>query len=139
MNFVPITAELVLSVGALEAIHGGHQITPEIAVELEAVGGFAAVDGSDVLGIGGILPRWPGVGMAWTWLGRKWRRRARVITDFCRVQMDVSGYNRIEAGVRVDYQRGHSWAQALGFEVETPVARAWGPDGGDYTLYVRLK
>lgn len=139
MHFVQLTAEHAMRIAGLEAIHSGYEITPEIAVELEAIGGTAAVDGDDVLAIAGVLPRWQGVGMAWAWLGLGWRRHARVITDAVRASLDVSPYDRIEAGVRCDYARGHAWMQRLGFELETPLARRWGPDGADYSIYRRLK
>ena len=110
-----------------------------IGVQIDLTGGTAAVDGDDVLAIAGVLPRWQGVGMAWAWLGLGWRRHARVITDAVRASLDVSPYDRIEAGVRCDYARGHAWMQRLGFELETPLARRWGPDGADYSIYRRLK
>jgi hypothetical protein len=139
MKIVPLTAEAVLAMGELEAIHSGYTLTPAIAVDLESVGGYAVWDGERVIALGGILPRWPNCGMAWAWLSRDWRRHARAITDIVRVNLDVSEYDRIEAGVRVDYTRGQAWMARLGFEIETPLARKWGPDGADYSIYVRLR
>lgn len=139
IEFVPLTADMVMGLTDIEDIHAGYALTAEMAVELEAIGGLAGIEDGKVLAIGGILPRWQGVGLAWTWLGRGWRRHARVITDEARRYLDASGFHRIEMGVRADYAKGHSWARRLGFEVETPLARKWGPDMADYTLYVRVR
>lgn len=139
MQFVSLTAEYAMSLKGLEAIHGGYEITPDIAVELEAIGGTAALHEGEVLAIAGILPRWQGCGMAWTWLGHGWRRHARLITDAVRAGLEATEYDRLEAAVRVDYARGHAWMRRLGFELETPVAKRWGPDGADYSIYRRLK
>lgn len=139
MRVVPLTAEAVLGMTDLEAIHEGFGVTPELAVELESVGGFAVIEGDCALALGGILPRWPGCGMAWTWLSRGWRRHARALTEIARIHLDTSECHRIEAGVRCDYARGHAWVRRLGFELETPLARKWGPDGADYAIYVRVR
>lgn len=138
IEFVPLTAEIALRLGEIEGIHAGNEITPDIAVDLEAVGGLAAVDGDEVVAIGGVLPRWDGCGLAWVWLGRRWRKHARAITNHAARHLLECGFARVEAGVRIDYERGHSWAARLGFVLETPLARKWGPDGADYALYSRV-
>lgn len=139
MQFVRMTAEHAMSIASLEGIHSGFEITPSVALDLEEIGGTAAIRDGEVLAVAGILPQWRGVGLAWAWLGRAWRKEARAITDHIRATLDASDFHRIEAAVRVDYDRGHRWMQALGFQLETPVARAWGPDRADYSIWVRVK
>lgn len=139
MQFVRMTAEHAMSLKGLEAIHAGFEITPAVAVDLEEIGGTSAILDGEVLAVAGILPQWRGVGLAWAWLGRGWRKRARAITNEIARGLAISDYHRIEAAVRVDYPRGHEWIRRLGFELETPVARKWGPDGMDYSIYVRLR
>ena len=140
MNFVPLKAEHVAQLGPLETIHAGYEVTPDLALSLEELGGTAAIDDDgNVVGIAGVLPRWDGVGMAWAWLSRKWRRHARVITDEVSRTLDAAPYHRIEMGVKIGYDRGEAWAKRLGFYLETPLARKWGPDGGDYSIWVRCK
>lgn len=139
MQFVRMTAEHAMSIQGLEAIHTGFEITPAVAIDLEEIGGIAAISDGEVLGVAGILPQWRGVGLAWAWLGKSWRRQARSITYEVARHLAQSEYHRIEAAVRVDYERGHSWMKRLGFTLETPCARQWGPDGADYSIWVRVK
>ena len=139
IEFRPITAEMAMRLSGLEAVHLGFEMTPDIAVELEAVGGEIAVVDGEPIAIAGILPRWEGVGMAWAWLSRDWRKYARAITDRIMAELDASPLRRIELAVKVGYDRGDAWAKRLGFVVETECAKKWGPDGSDYRLYVRLK
>lgn len=139
MIFVPMIAEHAMQFGEMEPIHGPWRITPEIAVEIEAIGATTGIDRGEVLAIAGVLPRWQGVGLAWAWLGRSWRRQARAITEQCARGLADTSLHRVEMGVAVDYERGHRWARRLGFTLETPVARGWGPDKADYALYVRLQ
>jgi hypothetical protein len=140
MHFARMTAEHAMNLRGLEAIHAGFEITPAMAVDLEEIGGTSAIgDDGEVLAIAGILPQWRGVGLAWAWLGRSWRRHAREITYEVARGLAQSDYHRVEAAVRVEYQRGHDWIKRLGFELETPVARKWGPDGADFSIYVRVR
>jgi hypothetical protein len=140
IEFHQLTAEHAMSLGPLESIHKGFAMTAEMAVALEDIGGRAAVDESGrVVAIGGIIPRWEGVGMAWVWLTREWRKHARAITDEVAKGLAEASFHRVELGVKIGYDRGEAWAHRLGFVLETPVARKWGPDGGDYSLWVRLK
>lgn len=46
---------------------------------------------------------------------------------------------RIEMTVRADFTKGQRWAQLLGFSVETPVLKNYGPLGEDHTGYVRIQ
>lgn len=139
IRFEPLTAEHAVRIGPLEAIHAGFEMTAEMAVMLEEVGGTAAVVDGEVVALAGILPRWEGVGMAWAWLTRKWRRHARRITAEMQLELSRSDYHRVEIGVKAGFHRGEAFAQRLGFYLETPVARGWGPDGGDYSIWVRVK
>jgi hypothetical protein len=131
-----LTAEHCMALGNLEPVFS--PITADVAVELEALGGWAAVDG-DVLAIAGILPRWEGVGLGWAWLSRGWRKHARLITETVRIGLEDAPYHRIETGVKHGYGRGERWAEMLGFVMETPLARKWGPDGSDYSIWARVK
>jgi hypothetical protein len=48
-------------------------------------------------------------------------------------------YTRIEAQVDTRFGKSLRWTRLLGFEVETPVKRAWLPDGGDVTEFVIVR
>ena len=138
MEIVPLRAEHCLALSDFAPAHRTLKMTPEMAVDLEDVGGFAVLDG-DVLAIGGIFQQWRGVGLAWAWLSRSWRRHARAITAAAEAHLSASDLVRIETAVRCDYAAGHRWARRLGFTLETPCARKWGPDGSDYSIYVRVR
>lgn len=140
MIFEPLTAEHAMRLGPLEGIHSGYEMTPEMAAEAEVSGGYAGIDdGGNVLAIAGVAQKWPGVGLGWAWLAKGWRKHARRITAEVITVLNQSDFPRIEMGVLCDFEKGHRWAERLGFEVETPCAKSWGPDGKDYTIYVRLK
>lgn len=140
MNFEPLKAEHVVKMGPLAAIHSGYELTAETAVALEECGGTAALDDAgNVVAIAGIWPRWQGVGLGWAWLSRDWRKYARRITAEVITVLERSDCHRIEAGVRCDFSSGHRWMNRLGFECEVERAKGWGPDGRDYSLYVRCK
>lgn len=138
MQVVPMTAELAMSMTDLEPVFDAVEIDARAAVELEEAGGYAVIDGDDVIALFGVLERWQGVGYGWCFLSRKWRRNARAITGGVIDWLDKARFHRIEIGVKVGEYRAHSWAQRLGFQMETPVARKWGPDMGDYSIYVRV-
>ncbi len=140
MKFEPLTAEHVCKLGPLVAIHADYELTPEFALDLEDVGGGMACvdDDGSVIAIAGIMTQWRGVGLAWAWLSKDWRRHARAITEKMVEMLDSSDFHRIEVAVRCDFDAGHRWVDRLGFHVETPCAKAWGPDKADYTIHVRL-
>lgn len=116
----------------------GDRPTPQLARELVACGGWAAVD-RDILAIGGIFHMRPGTGHAWMWMARGWRRHARAITAEVLAVLAESGLRRVEAAVRCDFAPGHRWIRALGFECEAERMKAWGPEGDDFALYARVR
>jgi len=139
MRFESLTAEHVAKMGPLVHIHSKFEPTPEFALELEDCGGMAAVleDGT-VVAIAGIMVQWRGVGLAWAWLSRGWRRYAREITEKMREMLDSSDLHRIEVAVKYGFMAGYRWVERLGFRLETPRAVAWGPDKADYSIWVRI-
>lgn len=139
MELVDLKAEHALAMRDIIDIHAGMNFTPELAAEVETLGGWALLDGDDILAIGGVLPYWSGNGLGWMWLARPWRKKARAVTEIVRDVLDRSDFKRIEIGVLVGFDRGCRWAERLGFYLETPLARSWGPDGRDYSIYARVR
>ena len=139
INFKPLRAEDVLALDSIIAIQAGMKITPEYAVDLEQIGGVTAFDGDTPIGTAGIMPMWSGTGLAWALLGLGWRKHARAITNEIIRVLDKTEMHRIELAVKVDFDAGKRWAKRLGFVLETPVARKWGPDQGDYSIFARVK
>jgi len=139
MNIIDLKAEHFFWIGDLVDVQRGHVITPEGAVDIEAAGGKTVInDAGDVIMIAGVYPRWDGVGLGWAWLSRKWRGHAKEITIEMHAWLNASGFHRIEIGVLAGFKAGERWAKRLGFTLETPMARKWGPDGRDYSIWVRV-
>lgn len=136
IQFVPMTQDHLMAIRAVVA--GGEQLTAQVIEDLVDIGGVAAVDG-DVLAVAGIMPQWKGSGLGWSFLARGWRRHAKRITREVERYLRASEYHRIETAVKIDFAPGHKWAERLGFYLETPLARKWGPDGEDYSLYAMVK
>lgn len=102
--------------------------------------GGALVDADGVFAIGGIYPRWPGVGLAWSILDpRRMRRHARATTEAAKAGIERADCRRVEAAVLCDFGRGHAWMRHLGFKREAKRMEAWGTDGLDYALYAKVK
>lgn len=89
----------------------------------------------DPLMCGGTLEQWPGRHMAWAYLNKNTGRHMYVVTKLASEYVRRAK-GRIEFTVREDYEKGHRWARMLGFEVETPLLRAYGPEGEAHVGYV---
>lgn len=86
---------------------------------------------------GGAVEVWPGRHNAWCYMTDPAMRHIRGITGKAREVLALPK-GRIECTVRVDFEPGHKWMKILGFEVETPLLKAYGPYGEDHTGYVRF-
>jgi len=139
IEFVPLTADHIMRLSEPIGPYVPSEITEELAEEIALMGGFAGVDGDEVLGVGGVMETWKGTGVAWLWMSRAWRKYANTVTEYVRDHIKNHPLKRIEVGVLTDFSAGHRWAKKLGLEMETPLARKWGPDGRDYSIYVRIK
>ena len=139
MQFVPMVAEHAMMMSNILTANAGAPLTVEVAVELEEIGGISAIEDGEVIAIAGIMPKWEGSGIAWAWLTRGWFKHARAITEEVIRGLDASPLDRIEMAVKIDFDRGHRWAERLGFDLETQVAHKWGPDGASYSIYSRVR
>lgn len=94
------------------------------------------VDG-EVVVCGGVMMQWKYRHTCWALLGPSAPKYISWITREARkVLAEVVG--RIELTVRCDFPAGQRWAELLGFQVETPRLKAFGPEGEDHIGYVRL-
>lgn len=104
---------------------------------------YTAVVGDTLLGCGGVLLPWPGMGLAWLALTaeagryRVWLTRTarRVLADIMRAYE----LHRLEAVVRADNTRNRRWIEALGFARENGCARAYTTDRVDGIRYERVR
>lgn len=86
---------------------------------------------------GGTIEQWPGRHLGWSYVSQNAGPAMRRITrEAVRVLDRAPG--RTEITVKADFVEGHRWAQLLGFEIETPLLRAYAPDGSDHVGYVRF-
>jgi hypothetical protein len=103
---------------------------------------FSVKDNGKIVGAGGILELWPGVGEAWSVFSKRLkckpfflhRRASRILADMIKMRQ----YHRIQAVIDESDYYAVSWARRLGFRWES-VMKKFGADGKDYAMYVRLK
>ena len=91
-----------------------------------------------LLGVAGICLLWPGVGEAWAvpteWGRRHGKHYHRAVRDGYRQIVTEQRLRRVHAWVDAEFWVGIRWAMALGFRVETPRLRGYGPQGQDFVL-----
>lgn len=124
---------------ASRSAEGGvsYDLSDEIYRQLEASNSWTAVVDGDPIMCAGTLQQWPGRHTAWAYVARGTLPHLMWMTEQARANLErVPG--RIEFTVRTDFPAGHRWAKSLGFEVETPVMKAFGPQGESHTGYVRI-
>ena len=104
---------------------------------LEQQNSWTAVVDGDPIACGGTIQQWPGRHIAWMYLNSKTGPHMRFLTaEVLKGLRQVQG--RIELTVRQDFAAGHRWARILGFVVETPLLRGYGPEGENHVGYVRF-
>lgn len=101
---------------------------------------WALLDDGRAVALGGVMTRLPGVGYCWAAISVDIGvRRLRKIAACCKQEIDVlmgGRFNRLEAVVHRNYDKGVQFAKLLGFEVEG-LARKW--DGEqDYFVFARV-
>ncbi len=87
----------------------------------------------------GVIEYWPGRGVGWAFLQRDCRNAFYYIHKAAKRFLDNCPIKRIEATVDHGFKKGHRWVRALGFELEAPHLKAYMPDGGDSSLYARVR
>lgn len=95
-------------------------------------------DGKPIL-CGGVIEHWSNRGGLWAIVSKDCGP-ASFITVHRLVSMFINSlpYPRLEFHVDVEFEAGHRWAKALGFDVEAPRLRAYQPNGRDAVLYARV-
>jgi hypothetical protein len=92
------------------------------------------------IGAAGLVQLHPHYAMAWALLSARVGHRDLIaIVRKIRYVLDTTSYRRVEMRVRYDYEQGHQFARLLGFKVEADKLKFAGYDGGDETLYARIK
>ncbi len=99
--------------------------------------GYTLYHNDSPVACGGFVKIWPGRWQGWALLNTLTPKHMLVITRHAKRILDLA-IGRIEISVDKEFAPGHRWAELLGFEVETPLMRAYGPDGKDHVGYVRF-
>lgn len=109
---------------------------------LEDGSSYTLVHNGYIICCAGILTLWNGVGEAWFVASHRIHEDARPFIRFARndVMLPVvqqNGLWRVQATVKVGWERALRFAEFMGFESEG-VMRQYGPEKGDYFRVARL-
>lgn len=96
-------------------------------------------DTGRVLLCGGVVMYWENRGEAWAVIDQFSRRDFVGVFNRARKFLDECPVRRIEANIDVDFEAGHRWIKLLGFKLEASRLEKYRIDGGDSSLYVRIK
>lgn len=111
-----------------------------IAGEMARLGpGRTLVEDGRVVAAAGLARLWPGVAEAWLLLHRDLTPRQRLtvtraISRGLPPLLREEGLRRLQASVRVDFERGRHLVEWLGMKPEG-VMRGYGSDGADHVRY----
>jgi len=101
---------------------------------------FSGIENGNLVGSGGIIRMWPGVGEAW-FLG-SWRLHdnrvaaARLVRRHLKKCMQEKSINRVQVAVLDDWPTGKRFVEFLGFTHEGLMRRYF--DDVDYVRYARV-
>lgn len=90
-----------------------------------------------IIGCLGFVMADPGYALSWALLATGKRNALVALTRVARRVMDGAGWRRIELHTRADFEAAMTWAEMLGFSVESVKRRA-APDGSDVLVWVRM-
>lgn len=120
------------------AAEGVGMTLPEAALaEAEKQNTWTGVWEGDPIAVAGTIKQWPGRHLAWAYLPVSTGHHMLWITREVKRNLDTLD-GRIEMTVRADFEPGQRWAKMLGFELETPLLRRFGPQGEDHVGFVRI-
>jgi hypothetical protein len=96
-------------------------------------------DAGTVMFCGGVVEYWEGRYSAWAIFNKTRRQSFLAVHKTVQRFLREHSFRRIEAAVEVDFKKGHRWMRAMGFELETELAKAYLPSGKDASIYVRVE
>lgn len=95
------------------------------------------VDGK-VLMCGGVVEYWKNRGESWAVIDPICKNNFFALHNVAKRFLRICPVRRIEATIEVDFEAGHRWVKALGFELEASCLKAFFPDGKAASLYSRV-
>ena len=87
----------------------------------------------------GVIQYWKDRGEAWTFIHEDCKKEFYAIHKIVKRFLDICPLKRIEATVDIGFIEGHRWVKNLGFVLEAPLMKAYLPNGGDSSLYSRVR
>lgn len=113
-------------------------VTDDTLRGLERGNSFTVFAGDKPIAAGGTINLWPTHHQAWTYLTDEAAKHLIPITRFA-----VNGMRglqgRITMTTPIDFEAGKRWALLLGFKVETPLLKCYGPLGEDHVGFIKLQ
>lgn len=110
-------------------------------LELNGSAKTAIVDG-EIVGVGGVVVYWTGVGEAWIILSNKAKEfKVEIIMCINRIMEQMIFENRLrrlQVTVRTDFPQAKKLVEALGFECEG-LMKKYLPDGTDCWIYALVR
>ncbi len=98
----------------------------------------ALVDGHPIA-VGGVKELFPGRALCWAFIGKDSGPHFPALHKAVKTVLDFVPYRRLEADVACEFEQGHRWAKMLGFTMEAERMVAHRIDGGDNSLYARVR
>lgn len=105
---------------------------------------FTALFEDKIVGVGGLLILWDGVGEMWLMLTADCKREGifgimalQAIKDKVDELIREHKMRRVQCTVRVDFPKARKMVEALGFTLEG-LMRCYCPDGSDVWLFARI-
>lgn len=115
-------------------------ITHETAPAMEKRGDiYSVLDEGRAVAVGGIIEYWVNRGEAWLIFGKTNTRTFVIIFKMVQRFLELSTLKRIEMVIDYDFVQGHRWARLLGFKKEAELLKHYRPDGGDVSLYSKVR
>lgn len=106
---------------------------------LERSQSYSIFSDKRLLFTGGFVPQWAGRAEAWAMFAPGNTLSFYTLHKIVRRHLEACPFRRVEATVDLEFENGHRWIRALGFELEAPRLKAYFPDGSDASLYAFLK
>lgn len=106
---------------------------------LSSLPSYSLLDDGKVLAIFGHIPFHGQRTLVWSILSRHANEHMISVHRIARRFVDALPYRRIEMEVDCEFEHAHRWARMLGFALEVPRLRCHREDGGDTSIYSRIR
>jgi hypothetical protein len=114
-------------------------MTIERAEFLSTVDTYSIVDGSKVYLVGGAIKFHEHRAEAWAMIDQSCRKDFLGVFNKAKQWLDGYKIRRLEATIDHEFEAGHRWIKALGFNFEAGPLKKYRMNGDDVSLYVRIQ